>query len=134
MRPWRTVLADPPPRIREGRGSFLGPDTDRRARWWEMRAECGHVIERTVRYSPLGEGRGKVRSRSRVDVLPAPVRVRCEHCPRELATAVQSTTCSCIYPDIDPETVSEEAPEGVCACGHVADEHADDGQCQAAGT
>lgn len=133
MRPWRTVLADPAPRIREGRGGVLGPDTDRRARWWEMRAECGHLVERSVRYTPSGEGRGYVRHRARTDILPAPARVRCEHCPREpIAAAVQSATCPCIYPDIGPETVSEEAPDGVCACGHTADEHAEDGQCQAA--
>lgn len=42
------------------------------------------------------------------------------------------SVCPCIYPDIDPETVSDDTSDGVCACGHVADEHADDGQCQAA--
>lgn len=46
----------------------------------------------------------------------------------------QAGRCPCIHPDVDPETVGDDAPDGVCACGHVADEHADDGQCQVVGT
>lgn len=66
-----------------GRGSVLGPDTSRRTRWWELRLECGHEVERTVRYSKRpGPAARYSRARSGSDVLPAPKRVRCELCPR----------------------------------------------------
>lgn len=44
---------------RAGRGSVLGPDTNRRAHWWELTLVCGHIVERTTK------GR----------------RARCDYCP-----------------------------------------------------
>jgi hypothetical protein len=78
---WRGVSAAS---LRSGRGSFLGPDTSRRARWWGLDLECGHKTERTVRYRRLPAGevqRGGTQHRNADDVLPAPKRVRCEQCP-----------------------------------------------------
>jgi len=83
LRPWRVVLGDPAPALREGRGSVLGPDTSRRTRWWEMRLECGHTVERIVHYRPVpNPDRGGTQHRRRSDVLPPPRRVRCEFCHR----------------------------------------------------
>jgi hypothetical protein len=74
-------LDEPAPALREGRGSVLGPDTSRRTRWWDMQLECGHKVERIVRYRPLyPTQRGGTQHRSRSDVLPPPHRVRCEFC------------------------------------------------------
>lgn len=39
--------------------------------------------------------------------------------------------CPCFAPDVDPETINENNPDGVCACGHAPDEHDSAGQCQA---
>lgn len=41
--------------------------------------------------------------------------------------------CPCFYPEVDPEAVvDEELPElQVCNCGHVIDEHDEEGECQA---
>lgn len=79
-RAWRAVMT---PILREGRGSVLGPDTARRARWWEMRLSCNHVVERFVRYRPLPPDErqhGGTQHRSRADVLPAPKQVVCDWC------------------------------------------------------
>lgn len=43
----------------------------------------------------------------------------------------QSEYCACFHLDIDPDTVTDEFPDGVCACGHVPDEHNFDGECMA---
>ncbi len=67
-----------------GRGSVLGPDTDRRVRWYELRLDCGHVVERNARYNPHPSGQ-RQRARRDRDALPAPKRVRCEMCPRGAA-------------------------------------------------
>jgi acetone carboxylase gamma subunit len=44
--------------------------------------------------------------------------------------SVEMIQCPCIYPDWDGV---EDPDEGIyrCACGHVFDEHDEDGQCQA---
>lgn len=67
-----------------GRGSFLGPDTSRRTRWWRLVLACGHEAERAVRYGPPKDGRqrqrGGTQHRSADDVLPAPRRARCWRC------------------------------------------------------
>jgi hypothetical protein len=82
-RPWRAVTGQA--RWYAGRGSFLGPDTARRGRWWQLPLECGHTEERTVRYGPPGDGysreRGGTQHRAAGDILPAPRRVRCGQCP-----------------------------------------------------
>lgn len=91
---WRAVVAS---QQRSGRGSVLGPDTTRRARWWSLTLECEHVVERTVRYkSSDTPQRGGTQHRYADDVLPAPVRVQCEYCKaaalraaRELETAAK---------------------------------------------
>jgi hypothetical protein len=76
---WRTVAKAS---MRSGRGSVLGPDTTRRTRWWEIDLEpCGHHVQRTVRYKPSDEPQhGGTQHRAADAVLPAPKRVRCEHC------------------------------------------------------
>jgi hypothetical protein len=80
--PWRTVISASEPYT--GRGSLLGPATARRNRWRELALECGHQVERTVRYGPHQDGyapqRGGTQHRSYDDILPAPKRVRCEKC------------------------------------------------------
>jgi predicted RNA-binding Zn-ribbon protein involved in translation (DUF1610 family) len=114
--PWRRVLDDPEPRLREGRGGILGPDTSRRTRWWEVALDCGHHTERIVRYAPRADGRtrrGGTQHRSLDDVLPAPRRVRCEFCPDQrkrdpMATgitpglALSCESCDAVTPDRDP--------------------------------
>lgn len=65
------------------------------------------------------------------DAPPRPGGVIDQFTNRVVEMMGQAGRCPCSYPDIDPETVSDDAPDGVCACGHAADEHADDGQCQA---
>lgn len=79
-KPWRMVVEVSGPHC--GRGSILGPDTDRRTRWWDLKLECGHFDQRIVRYRKDHRytGRGKVRHRSADAVLPAPKRIRCESC------------------------------------------------------
>jgi hypothetical protein len=71
-------------RLKAGRGSYLGPATSRRARWWELALECGHQAERPARYRPLGDkdrqDEAWRRKRSAADVLPAPKRARCPEC------------------------------------------------------
>lgn len=82
-RPLRLVVAVGGPR--EGRGSFLGPDTDRRARWWEVTLDCGHRAEPFVRYrsdESLPKGDRYSRGRDLADVLDPPRRVRCDYCPK----------------------------------------------------
>lgn len=66
-------------KLREGRGGLLGGDSDRRARWWRLTLECGHVEERKVRYRPSGRPY-RMRQRSIHAVLPAPKRVHCYAC------------------------------------------------------
>lgn len=66
------------------------------------------------------------------DAPPRPGGVIDQFTNRIVEMMGQARRCPCIYPDVDPETVGDDTPDGVCACGHVADEHADDGQCQAA--
>lgn len=66
-----------------GRGSFLGPATSRRARWWDLTLECGHVVQRSARYRslpPAERQRGGTQHRLSEDVLPAPRRARCCQC------------------------------------------------------
>jgi hypothetical protein len=80
--PWRQVAGEPA--WRSGRGSALGPDTARRARWWVLPLECGHTAVRDVRYGPHAGGyprqRGGTQHRNAADILPAPRRVRCAEC------------------------------------------------------
>lgn len=70
--------------MRTGRGSTLGPETSRRARWWELLLECGHQEERDVLYRSLGDPQRRDdawrRRRTAADVLPAPRRVICLAC------------------------------------------------------
>lgn len=71
--------------LAEGRGGVLGPDTTRRARWWEITLECGHWTERSVKYGPrpADDRRRPYGARALSDVLPAPIRVRCDECARK---------------------------------------------------
>jgi hypothetical protein len=80
MGPWRDVTGS---HLHSGRGSLLGGDTARRARWWALDLACGHKTERTVRYRALPASevqRGGTQHRNADDVLPAPERVRCQQC------------------------------------------------------
>ncbi len=80
---WRAVVSA---ELRVGRGSVLGPDTTRRARWWELGLKCGHKTQRTVRYKRSDDPqRGGTQRRDIGDVLPAPKRVRCELCEADAA-------------------------------------------------
>jgi hypothetical protein len=76
--PWRDVMSS---RLTTGRGSLLGPDTSRRAKWYVLDLECGHRVERSARFRPLpNPSRGGTQHRSRSDALPPPRKVRCEVC------------------------------------------------------
>lgn len=83
--PWRKVEKAEGPRV--GRGSVLGPDTDRRTAWWVLHLECGHRVERTVRYKPdpewphPGKGNSRWRPKHPDHYKPAPRQVRCDYCP-----------------------------------------------------
>lgn len=105
---WRGVASA---RLNVGRGSTLGPDTNRRTRWYDLELECGHAVQRTAKYRPLGDPErtddGWRRRRTSADVLPAPKRVRCEFCqgiidravpaggsPRAVAAALRSVVTS----------------------------------------
>lgn len=82
--PWRKVERAELHAGRRFYRGLVGPDTARRARWWNLFLACGHVVQRTARYAPLPEGtsqRGGTQQRSGNHVLPAPKRVRCEECP-----------------------------------------------------
>lgn len=82
MKPWRKVVKKLG--LGSGRGSVMGPDTTRRTRWWNLKLECGHEVERTVKYKPAKHPqRGGTQHRSRSDVLPHPNKVRCEYCPNQ---------------------------------------------------
>lgn len=56
--------------------------------WWDLELECGHTVERNVRYKPQ---KGRVRRgwslihhpRRPSDALGPPKRVRCDRCPKE---------------------------------------------------
>lgn len=72
--------------LREGRvGLFTANGIY--TRWYEMKLECGHEVERTARYRPPEQGRAR-RGWARLHHLPDPdlalppaKRVRCESCP-----------------------------------------------------
>jgi len=72
-------------RMHAGRGSLLGPDTRRRARWWELTLSCGHVVIRNVQYMPREDGNPGHERRFAGDARPAPKRIRCDECTRILA-------------------------------------------------
>lgn len=56
----------------------------RNSRWWHLDLECGHVVERPVRYTPVGKKTGgSWRNRAVEDALPAPKRVVCHECEAE---------------------------------------------------
>lgn len=61
---WREVRAA---EWHSGRGSVLGPDTYRRAHWWDLLLECGHRVQRSA------HRRGE-------DWQAAPRRVSCAEC------------------------------------------------------
>ena len=79
--PWRAVVGEP--HWRSGRGGLLGGDTARRTRWWELDLECGHHVQRTVRYVPKPAGVYR-RERHASEVGQPPGRVRCEACGAEI--------------------------------------------------
>lgn len=86
---WRAVVKQS---LHSGRGSVLGPDTARRQRWYDLDLECGHAVQRTARYRHMDDRQRQDeawrRKRSAADVLPAPKRVRCEHCQAIIDRAV----------------------------------------------
>lgn len=68
-------------RLRGG-GSIFAPGL--KHHWWELRLECGHTVERRIRWRPIpNPRRGWAAQHAGVslDRLPdAPKRVRCEDC------------------------------------------------------
>lgn len=70
-------------RIRKGASIGLGGGM---CRWWDITLECGHQVERPVRF-PKQTGfvrRGFAaiyHKRALSEALPAPKRCRCEICP-----------------------------------------------------
>lgn len=80
-RPLRAVVSS---EIRAGRGGLLGGDTSRRKFWWRLVLDCGHKVDRDVRYQALASGelpiRGGRTNRPAVDRLPPPTRARCDTC------------------------------------------------------
>lgn len=79
MNVWRDVTESV---LRAGCGSVLGPDTRRRTRWWDLRLECGHHVERHVRYRKLDSPARQGTRRAAADVLPPVARVACRECAR----------------------------------------------------
>lgn len=59
-------------------GLLRGPR--RTKRWWVLRLECGHVVERPVRYSRERSRYVHGGGRSAGDALAAPMRVQCGEC------------------------------------------------------
>jgi hypothetical protein len=69
--------------LHTGRGSTLGSATWRRTRWWELLLECGHVAERSAKYTPVTPAQrasGERPRRTTSDVLPPPRSARCSTC------------------------------------------------------
>ena len=61
MHPWRKVAGVP----------MIRPGRDGQVDVWVLRLECGHTLDRPVKFRA---------SQTRVDVLPPPVKVRCQSC------------------------------------------------------
>lgn len=84
-RPLRLVTASV---ARSGRGSLLGGDTWRRVRVWNLTLDCGHHIQRSVKYRPgTGDLGGPGSDHSLGDLLPAPRRARCDFCSAHVPEA-----------------------------------------------
>ena len=77
--PWRKVAVA---RLRGG-GSIFGPF---KFHWWELELECGHRVERRIRWRPIPDpprGFAAMHRGVRLDRLPEdPIRARCSQCPR----------------------------------------------------
>jgi hypothetical protein len=110
----------------EGRGGLLGPDTSRRTRWWELDLECGHRVERTVRYRARevkhGRMRGGIQHRRLSDVLDPPKRVLCPYKHPEPS----DTGCPmCGSDDYDTELGPDNQPDyehGLKTCQECGEE------------
>lgn len=83
----RVVNGGQPDAIRTGRaGLLMGKSAPLTIRWWALELECGHVVERPVRYQkqdPATARRGwsiLYRPQPVERALPAPKKVRCERC------------------------------------------------------
>jgi hypothetical protein len=89
--PLRTVVGAEP---RAGRGGLLGGDNSRRKFWWHMTLECGHTVDRDMKYRRLEPGelpiRGGRSNRLPSDRLPPPKRARCEDCAPSSRPDVES--------------------------------------------
>lgn len=77
-RPLRSVTTP----VLRGGGSIFAPF---KFHWWELRLECGHVVERRCRWAKVDRpNRGwaaQHHAPSLDRLLDAPARVRCEECP-----------------------------------------------------
>ena len=77
--PFRTVTSA---HVRSGQTIFKNFSTS----WWELRLECGHLVERRIRWlpernGPTIRGFGNLhRPPSRTRLPKAPTRARCEEC------------------------------------------------------
>jgi hypothetical protein len=85
-------------------------------RGWPLTAHVQVLLGKrpTIR-DKIGASLAEMAEQSRVDEL----------------ARLDAIPCECFAPDVDPDTVTDETPDGVCACGHVPDEHDGDGQCDA---
>lgn len=52
----------------------------RTKRWWNLRLECGHLVERPVQYSREVSRHVYGGGRAVADLLPAPSNVWCDEC------------------------------------------------------
>jgi hypothetical protein len=81
-RPLREVTSA---QLREVRTSFLGPDTPRRSRRWDLLLSCGHRVDRAASYPPRPAGAPRANGwhpRGLDEILSAPTRARCDTCPK----------------------------------------------------
>ena len=81
----RRVNTDPLRAVAEavphvGQGGILSPQYFA-IRWWELKLECGHEEERTMRFPGSGRGFGRLHHPPSLDLAaPPPKRVRCATC------------------------------------------------------
>lgn len=59
--------------------------------WWDLTLECGHEVERRLRFPPQVGFRSRGfaslhHPRRQSEALPPPRRCRCSYCPAEVST------------------------------------------------
>jgi hypothetical protein len=80
MAPHRTVVDA---RVRGGGSIFSG----RKYHWWELTLDCGHVVERRIRWTKIDNPRrgwaAQYAPPSLDRLPPEPKHARCELCPED---------------------------------------------------